>query len=256
MIALSGPGPASPPAASAGHRSIRMAAIVDRQETVSSSRPVAEHVQAAPSGDVAEKIPPQKANFLSRLFKAGEGRDAEPSEAKGRDSRASEGSWKLPPVSLLRICPPEMQQNGPTPEMLHANARLLETVLSDFGVQGRIVDMHPGPVVTLYELEPAPGIRAARVIGLADDVARSLSVLSVRIATVPGRNVMGIEVPNDVRRPSIFRNCSCVPNGRVPKVFSNWHWARTLPAHPSSVIWQKCRIFWSRAQPDQVNLLA
>ncbi|NLI28224.1 MAG: DNA translocase FtsK [Acetobacter sp.] len=199
VIALSGPGPASAPVVSAGHRSIGMAATVDRQETVSSAHPVTEHVQVAPSGDVAEKIPPQKANFLSRLFKAGEGRDAEPSEAKGRDSRASEGSWKLPPVSLLRICPPEMQQNGPTPEMLHANARLLETVLSDFGVQGRIVDMHPGPVVTLYELEPAPGIRAARVIGLADDVARSLSVLSVRIATVPGRNVMGIEVPNEVR---------------------------------------------------------
>ncbi len=72
-------------------------------------------------------------------------------------------------------------------------------MLSDYGVQGHIVEIRPGPVVTLYELEPAPGIRSARVIGLADDVARSLSVTAVRIATVPGRNVIGIEVPNKTR---------------------------------------------------------
>ncbi|MBV8091756.1 MAG: cell division protein FtsK, partial [Acetobacteraceae bacterium] len=82
---------------------------------------------------------------------------------------------------------------------LQANARLLETVLADYGVQGSIVEIRPGPVVTLYELEPAPGIRSARVIGLADDVARSLSVTAVRIATVPGRNVIGIELPNTKR---------------------------------------------------------
>ena len=74
-----------------------------------------------------------------------------------------------------------------------------KSVLSDYGVQGQIVEIRPGPVVTLYELEPAPGIRSARVIGLADDVARSLSVTAVRIATVPGRNVIGIEVPNSKR---------------------------------------------------------
>ncbi len=76
--------------------------------------------------------------------------------------------------------------SGPSEEALQANARLLETVLSDYGVQGEIVEIRPGPVVTLYELVPAPGIRSARVIGLADDVARSLSVTAVRIATVPG----------------------------------------------------------------------
>jgi S-DNA-T family DNA segregation ATPase FtsK/SpoIIIE len=86
---------------------------------------------------------------------------------------------------------------------LQANARLLETVLSDYGVQGEIVEIRPGPVVTLYELVPAPGIRSARVIGLADDVARSLSVTAVRIATVPGRNVIGIEVPNS-KRETVF----------------------------------------------------
>ncbi len=80
---------------------------------------------------------------------------------------------------------------------------LLESVLNDYGVQGTIREIRPGPVVTLYELEPAPGIRSARVIGLADDVARSLSVTAVRIATVPGRNVIGIEVPN-AKRETVF----------------------------------------------------
>src|SRR5208283_1806300 len=99
--------------------------------------------------------------------------------------------------------PPARATTGPSAEALEANARLLETVLSDYGVQGSIVEIRPGPVVTLYELEPAPGIRSARVIGLADDVARSLSVTAVRIATVPGRNVIGIEVPNS-RRETVY----------------------------------------------------
>jgi S-DNA-T family DNA segregation ATPase FtsK/SpoIIIE len=113
-----------------------------------------------------------------------------------------EEGWTLPPLSLLAGAP-GCQAVGPTEEALQANARLLESVLSDYGVQGTISDIRPGPVVTLYELEPAPGIRSARVIGLADDVARSLSVTAVRIATVPGRNVIGIEVPN-ARRETVF----------------------------------------------------
>ena len=88
--------------------------------------------------------------------------------------------------------------------MLHANARMLETILDDYGVKGTIGNILHGPVVTLYELEPAPGIRSARVIGLSDDIARSLSVISVRIATVPGRNIIGIEVPNNIREIVYF----------------------------------------------------
>ena len=114
----------------------------------------------------------------------------------------SEVGWRFPPLSLLKPAPARAT-SGPSEEALQANARLLETVLSDYGVQGSIVEIRPGPVVTLYELEPAPGIRSARVIGLADDVARSLSVTAVRIATVPGRNVIGIEVPN-ARRETVF----------------------------------------------------
>jgi S-DNA-T family DNA segregation ATPase FtsK/SpoIIIE len=113
------------------------------------------------------------------------------------------GVWRFPPLSLLYTAPPRAQIGAPSPESLEANARLLEGVLADYGVQGRIVEIRPGPVVTLYELEPAPGIRSARVIGLGDDVARSLSVMAVRIATVPGRNVIGIEVPN-AKRETVY----------------------------------------------------
>jgi S-DNA-T family DNA segregation ATPase FtsK/SpoIIIE len=112
------------------------------------------------------------------------------------------GGWRMPPLALLRPAPAR-SANAISDEMLVNNSRLLETVLEDYGVQGRIVGYKAGPVVTLYELEPAPGIRSARVIGLADDIARSLSVTAVRIATVPGRNVIGIEVPNS-RRETVF----------------------------------------------------
>ena len=121
--------------------------------------------------------------------------------------------WKPPPLSLLTKTPPHAM-TGPSNEVLQANARLLETVLGDYGVQGQIGDIHAGPVVTLYELEPAPGIRSARVIGLADDIARSLSVLSVRIATVPGRNVIGIEVPNAARETVYFSELLEAPDWR------------------------------------------
>jgi S-DNA-T family DNA segregation ATPase FtsK/SpoIIIE len=114
-----------------------------------------------------------------------------------------DGPWRFPPLSLLHPAPARASIGAPSREALEANARLLEGVLSDYGVQGRIVEIRPGPVVTLYELEPAPGIRSARVIGLADDVARSLSVTAVRIATVPGRNVIGIELPN-AKRETVY----------------------------------------------------
>ncbi|MBV8335016.1 MAG: DNA translocase FtsK 4TM domain-containing protein [Alphaproteobacteria bacterium] len=101
----------------------------------------------------------------------------------------------LPPLDLLAR-PQPIKTEAVDEEGLEKNARLLETVLDDFGVRGQIVQVRPGPVVTLYELELAPGIKASRVIGLADDIARSMSAISVRVAVVPGRNVIGIELPN------------------------------------------------------------
>jgi S-DNA-T family DNA segregation ATPase FtsK/SpoIIIE len=101
----------------------------------------------------------------------------------------------LPSLELL--AKPQLTNPGEVDEeALGKNARLLESVLEDFGVRGQIVQVRPGPVVTLYELEPAPGIKASRIIGLADDIARSMSAISVRVAVVPGRNVIGIELPN------------------------------------------------------------
>src|SRR5207237_2433758 len=83
---------------------------------------------------------------------------------------------------------------------LERNARLLETVLDDFNVKGEITAVRTGPVVTMYELEPAPGIKASRVIGLADDIARNMSAISARVSAIPGRTVMGIELPNADRQ--------------------------------------------------------
>ncbi|HTI82175.1 MAG TPA: DNA translocase FtsK 4TM domain-containing protein [Acetobacteraceae bacterium] len=130
------------------------------------------------------------------------GRPTPPRKPHQESLPLPEAGWRFPPLSLLKPAPARAS-SGPSEEALQANARLLETVLSDYGVQGSIVEIRPGPVVTLYELEPAPGIRSARVIGLADDIARSLSVIAVRIATVAGRNVIGIEVPN-AKRETVF----------------------------------------------------
>jgi len=105
------------------------------------------------------------------------------------------GRHVLPPIDLLTE-PPQSRAAAVNEDALQQNARLLETVLEDFGVKGQIVKVRPGPVVTLYELEPAPGIKASRIVGLADDLARSMSAVSVRVAVVPGRSVMGIELPN------------------------------------------------------------
>ncbi|WP_416907379.1 MAG: DNA translocase FtsK 4TM domain-containing protein [Polymorphobacter sp.] len=104
----------------------------------------------------------------------------------------------LPGLDLLSP-PPAAPAQRVDEAALAANARLLEGVLEDFGVKGRIGEVRPGPVVTMYELEPAPGIKASRVIGLADDIARNMSALSARVAVVPGRNVIGIELPNGTR---------------------------------------------------------
>ncbi len=107
-------------------------------------------------------------------------------------------SYQLPTLELLSPPPKETRQQIDRAG-LERNARLLETVLEDFNVRGDIVEVRPGPVVTMYELEPASGIKASRVIALADDIARNMSALSARVATIPGRSVIGIELPNPKR---------------------------------------------------------
>ena len=110
--------------------------------------------------------------------------------------------YSLPPLHILGE-PKKQAANMVSEDALSQNARLLEGVLEDFGVKGEIIHVRPGPVVTLYELEPAPGIKSSRVIGLADDIARSMSALSARVAVVQGRNAIGIELPNQ-RRETVY----------------------------------------------------
>ncbi len=113
--------------------------------------------------------------------------------------------YHLPALDLLAAIPAKRKKSGADDGALAQNARLLESVLDDFGVQGEIVKVRPGPVVTLYELEAAPGTKSSRVIGLADDIARYMSAISVRVAVVPGRNVIGIEIPNASRETVFLR---------------------------------------------------
>ncbi|WP_299783997.1 DNA translocase FtsK [uncultured Marivita sp.] len=115
-----------------------------------------------------------------------------------------EVDYDLPPLGLL-MDPANIERHHLSDEALEENARMLEAVLDDYGVKGEIVSVRPGPVVTMYELEPAPGLKASRVIGLADDIARSMSALSARVSTVPGRSVIGIELPNENREMVSFR---------------------------------------------------
>jgi len=118
---------------------------------------------------------------------------------------ADPNGFELPPLSLLAEPRAKGLADEHRPEKLEAMARRLEGVLEDFGVKGDIINVRPGPVVTLYELEPAPGIKSSRVISLADDIARSMSAISARVAVVPGRNAIGIELPNESRETVYLR---------------------------------------------------
>ncbi|NBX74913.1 MAG: hypothetical protein EBQ89_11565, partial [Alphaproteobacteria bacterium] len=138
-------------------------------------------------------------------------RKAAASARQGRLALDRDHESSLPPLELLS--PPDPTKSGfqQSDMVLEQQAKALETVLDDFGVQGNITKVSPGPVVTLYELEPAPGIRASRVIALADDIARNMSAASVRVAVVPGRNVMGIELPNRQRETVYMRELLLTP---------------------------------------------
>jgi DNA segregation ATPase FtsK/SpoIIIE, S-DNA-T family len=118
--------------------------------------------------------------------------------------RSPSGGYVLPSLELL-AAPKAIGRAVLSADVLQTNATALEGVLADFGVRGEIINARPGPVVTLYELEPAPGIKSSRVIGLADDIARSMSALSARVAVVAGRNVIGIELPNPTREKVYLR---------------------------------------------------
>ena len=119
-------------------------------------------------------------------------------------TKQEETDFLFPSIELLQS-PSSDEASEFSQEALEQSAGLLESILEDFGVKGEIIDVRPGPVVTLYEFEPAPGVKSSRVINLSDDIARSMSALSARVAVIPGRNVIGIELPNEERETVYLR---------------------------------------------------
>ena len=167
---------------------------------------VAHGVTGTPAAPVPPVLPPQ-ASAVAQAAAADAGRQ-KPQKRNalfgGLAFRHQGGpALKLPPLSLLKKGSVSMAGPELTQTVLRGNARLLEDVLGDFGVKGEVREIRPGPVVTLFEFEPARGTKSARVIGLADDIARSMSATAVRVAVVPGRNAIGIELPN-VRRDTVL----------------------------------------------------
>ena len=124
---------------------------------------------------------------------------------RARRSRRSSSGYQLPSLNFLTAQRASERFDADRRTSIDDNAVALESVLGDFGVRGEIINARPGPVVTLYELEPAPGIKSSRVIGLADDIARSMSAVSARVAVVSGRNAIGIELPNPTREKVYLR---------------------------------------------------
>ena len=154
--------------------------------------------------DLAEITPPPLARRTPKRASGPAKTTRSPSAAQTRKSRrgSSRGS-KLPPIDLLPR--PPQRRDQVDEDALLAKANRLAEVLREFGVRGRIREVRPGPVVTLFELEPAAGVKSARVVSLADDVARSMSAVATRIAVIPGKNAIGIELPNDTRETVYLR---------------------------------------------------
>ena len=152
--------------------------------------------RAVPAAPPRSKPTVAVAEPARAIAPAGKAANRKPSSAQ--PTLALGDSYVLPTIDLLAAPPKETRQQIDRAG-LERNARLLETVLEDFKVRGDIVEVRPGPVVTMYELEPASGVKSSRVIALADDIARNMSALSARVATIPGRSVIGIELPNPKR---------------------------------------------------------
>ena len=173
-------------------------------EAFSSARSSTDHETASEIGAMKTAKPTSRKPIpVEKKSAPRQGRRAS-QEAQSNLPLEPESNFTLPPLRLLS------EPRGRAPQKvsmdaLESNARLLETVLQDFGIKGEIGRVRPGPVVTLYELEPAAGIRSSRVVGLADDIARAMSAISCRVATVPGHNVIGIELPNSNRETVFLR---------------------------------------------------
>ena len=180
------PGRRTPPPLTAGANAL---AVIDEPDPL----------EAALATPAEPRVQPAKPRALPKSARARS--EEEPELALDPDAEAA---WATPPLSLLQN-PSTIVRHHLSTDALEENARMLETVLDDYGVRGEITSIRPGPVVTLYELEPAAGLKASRVIGLSDDIARSMSALACRVSTIPGRSVIGIELPNELREKVLLR---------------------------------------------------
>jgi len=162
------------------------------------------HLDVRPEPLAASKLAERRESRVKR-DEARKGSPALNKKSKQPALNLVSGEYQLPALGLLAEPVPVADNHGLSDEALEENARMLEAVLTDFGVKGRITAVRPGPVVTLYEFEPAAGVKSSRVISLADDVARSMSAVSARVAVISGRNVIGIELPNHIRETVYLR---------------------------------------------------
>ncbi len=152
--------------------------------------------------------------------------------ARRNKPKSSKSRFILPAIDLLSEQKAVVEDASLSNEALEENARLLEGVLEDFGVKGQILKVRPGPVVTLYELEPAPGVKSSRVIGLAEDIARSMSAIAARVAVVPGRNAIGIELPNKRRETVYLREQLSSPEFKKTKAKLAMCLGKTIGGEP------------------------
>ncbi len=186
--------------------SIRKALLLPfrRQGQASPAKPASRQATAAGRRRDPVLTPAGKKRRVTNPFRAKRGERAIKESQTSLDF-GDRGAFSLPTLDLLSKAKGPARAAAINEEALEQNARLLESVLDDFGIKGDILKVRPGPVVTLYELEPAPGTKSSRIIGLADDIARSMSAISARVAVIPGRNVIGIELPNRHREVVYLR---------------------------------------------------
>ena len=206
QVEIEPPAPPAPARAARARRAQRQAGIPDTALDPSPA-PTAAPARFEPESDVAdvEEAPTSSAPLSIRKPKT-------PPKESPRENRENQGvfdfvrpdGFTLPELSML--AKPKPRAAAFDEGALRQNAQLLEGVLAEFGVRGQIDQIRPGPVVTLYELVPAPGVKSARVVALSDDIARSMSVAACRVAVVPGRNAIGIELPNQKRETVYLRD--------------------------------------------------
>ncbi|MCJ8309352.1 MAG: DNA translocase FtsK [Rhizobiaceae bacterium] len=184
------------------------------EPTVLARQPSVEDDEPIPHTDAAQPEP-----VVSRV-------------ARRAKPKPSNGKFILPDLDLLSDAKAIVEDPSLSNEALEENARILEGVLEDFGVKGNIIKVRPGPVVTLYELEPAPGVKSSRVIGLAEDIARSMSAIAARVAVVPGRNAIGIELPNKRRETVYLREQLSSPEFKKTKAKLAMCLGKTIGGEP------------------------